>query len=65
MKSQNYHFNLFFEVDIFTTSQNPCKNGATCVGSYEEDIIYTCNCLNGWSGKNCSISGNYFNNFKS
>ena len=25
------------------------------MGSYEEDIIYTCNCLNGWTGKNCSF----------
>ena len=25
------------------------------MGSYEEDIIYTCNCLNGWTGRNCSF----------
>ena len=43
------------EVDICTTASNPCMNGALCNGSYEEDIIYTCNCLNGWQGKNCSI----------
>jgi hypothetical protein len=43
-----------FVVDICKTEQNPCKNGATCTGSYEEDIIYTCQCSTGWNGKNCT-----------
>lgn len=53
--SNNYIGYSCSRVDICTTSKNPCLNGATCIGSYEEDIIYTCNCENGWSGRNCEI----------
>ena len=31
---------------------DPCKNGGTCK---DADADYSCDCQNGWTGKNCEI----------
>ena len=33
---------------------NPCLNGGKCVDTDEEDILFTCNCASGYSGKTCA-----------
>ena len=42
--------NKLFITDINECSNNPCKNGATCV-----DLVgsYRCDCKTGYSGTNC------------
>ena len=38
--------------DIDDCASNPCENNRTCI-----DLVsnYTCNCTQGYTGKNCSI----------
>ncbi|XP_070543821.1 hyalin-like [Ptychodera flava] len=36
-------------------SYNPCKNGATCIGTING---YLCLCADGWTGTNCNIEPN-------
>ena len=38
--------------DIDDCASNPCENNGTCI-----DLVsnYTCNCTQGYRGKNCSI----------
>ena len=38
--------------DIDDCASNPCENNGTCI-----DLVsnYTCNCTQGYTGKNCSI----------
>ena len=38
--------------DIDDCVDQPCQNGATCIDAVND---YTCNCVNGYTGKNCSI----------
>ena len=41
----------------YCTKDNPCQNGGTC----EEKIAqldYTCKCMTGWEGKNCTKGKN-------
>ena len=33
----------------------PCENGGTCIDAVND---YTCNCVDGYTGKNCSIGKN-------
>ena len=42
-----------FSIDSSCLS-NPCLNGGQCVDTDEEDILYFCNCISGFGGKNCN-----------
>ena len=45
------------ETDILSPcSLDPCQNGGTCVGSF--DNSYVCSCLPGFTGKNCDVDIN-------
>ena len=37
----------------WTSPINPCKYGSVCTASSDPEVLYTCSCLNGCSGKNC------------
>ena len=41
--------------DIDDCASNPCENNGTCI-----DLVsnYTCNCTQGYTGKNCGIGKN-------
>ena len=41
--------------DIDDCAVQPCQNGATCIDAVND---YTCNCVDGYTGKNCSIGKN-------
>ena len=45
-------FPSLFNPDINDCAGQPCKNGATCIDAVND---YTCNCVVGYTGKNCSI----------
>ena len=32
----------------------PCLNGGTCSSANDEDLLYTCSCQTGCSGRNCT-----------
>ena len=65
--SSSYHYrdNSYMSEKIFTIqhylclsdinecSPNPCENGATCADELND---YTCTCIAGYDGKNCSQS---------
>ena len=38
--------------DIDDCTDQPCQNGATCIDAVND---YTCNCVDGYTGKNCNI----------
>ena len=42
-------------VDIDDCAGQPCQNGATCIDAVND---YTCNCVDGYTGKNCGIGKN-------
>ena len=37
-------------------AQRPCQNGATCMDGVDD---YSCTCVAGYTGKNCSLGNNY------
>ncbi|XP_015042339.2 basement membrane-specific heparan sulfate proteoglycan core protein isoform X28 [Drosophila pseudoobscura] len=37
-------------------AQNPCSNGGICLESQTE-VAYSCVCQQGWTGRNCAVSG--------
>ena len=39
----------FFKTPCYN---EPCKNGATCLAKYEDDI-YECACVTGYAGNSC------------
>ena len=39
-------------LDIDDCARQPCQNGGTCTDAVNN---YTCNCVAGYSGKNCSV----------
>ena len=43
-----------YDVDECVTQPGICKNGATCLNSPQGS--YTCICVNGWTGKNCTTN---------
>ena len=43
--------NLFSDID--DCADQPCQNGGNCTDAVND---YTCNCVAGYSGKNCSVS---------
>ena len=47
---------MHISADVCASSAtNPCRNGATCITSADEDVGYTCQCRSGCSGKNCDV----------
>ena len=46
---------MLFLTDIDDCAGQPCENGATCIDAVNN---YTCNCVDGYTGKNCSIGKN-------
>ena len=48
---------LFFSSDIDDCYPSPCENNGTCIDGVNS---YTCTCLPGFEGKNCSI-GRFLN----
>ena len=46
---------FFYPSDIDDCADQPCQNGATCIDAVNN---YTCNCVAGYTGKNCSIGKN-------
>ena len=50
--STNFVFHFLF-LDIDDCQPNPCLNGGTCVDGLNS---FTCDCINGFIGSNCSIS---------
>ena len=42
-------------IDIDDCAGKPCQNGATCIDAVNN---YTCNCVDGYTGRNCSIGKN-------
>ena len=46
---------ILFLIDIDDCAGQPCQNGATCIDAVNN---YTCNCVDGYTGKNCSIGKN-------
>ena len=46
---------ILFLIDIDDCAVRPCQNGATCIDAVND---YTCNCVVGYTGKNCSIGKN-------
>ena len=52
-------FNLYISIlpDIDDCSPNPCQNDGTCT---DEANNYTCSCVAGYTGYNCSI-GTFIN----
>ena len=44
------HWLMLFFPDINECTNNPCKNGATCVNL---DGSYRCDCKSGYTGNNC------------
>ena len=44
-----------FLADIDDCASHPCENGATCIDAVND---YTCNCVDGYTGRNCSIGKN-------
>ena len=46
---------ILFLADIDDCAGQPCQNGATCIDAVND---YTCNCVDGYTGKNCSIGKN-------
>ena len=46
---------ILFLADIDDCASQPCQNGATCIDAVND---YTCNCVDGYTGKNCSIGKN-------
>ena len=44
---------LLFVTDIDDCTPDPCMNGATCVDQVND---YTCNCVDGYTDKNCQTS---------
>ena len=48
-------FPSLFTPDIDDCAVQPCENGATCIDAVND---YTCDCVNGYTGKNCSIGKN-------
>ena len=49
---QSIYYNIHYS-DIDECASNPCKNNATCQDLH---LDYTCICLPGYTGKNCSQS---------
>ena len=41
--------------EIDDCAQRPCQNEATCMDSVDD---YSCTCVAGYSGKNCSLGNN-------
>lgn len=41
------------KIPFCTKEYNPCKNNANCV---DHDSYYTCECLPGFKGENCTIN---------
>ena len=41
---------LFADIDDCAVQR--CQNGGTCIDAVND---YTCNCVDGYTGKNCSI----------
>lgn len=41
------------KIPFCTEQYNPCKNNAPCV---DHDTYYTCECLPGFKGENCTIN---------
>ena len=37
---------------------SPCLNNGVCLPVDDADIVYQCNCRNGYFGKNCQFSSN-------
>ena len=49
---------IFFFVltaDIDDCAVQPCLNGGTCIDAVND---YSCNCVDGYTGKNCSVGKN-------
>ena len=44
-----------FLADIDDCANQPCENGASCIDAVND---YTCNCVDGYTGRNCSIGKN-------
>ena len=44
------HFSLLSDID--DCDDQPCQNGGNCTDAVND---YTCNCVAGYSGKNCSV----------
>ena len=47
--------------DIDDCADQPCQNGATCIDAVND---YTCNCVDGYTGKNCNIGKSRVSVFK-
>ncbi len=53
----SYFVFSFLSTDIDECSPNPCLNDGTCVDGINE---FTCQCANGWEGKQCDIGKPFF-----
>jgi len=51
-----HHIYLHIFSDIDECKNSPCKNGATC---QDGNNTYTCQCADGFEGKNCLTSKSY------
>lgn len=58
-----FHFEIYsiqctcisFSADPDECLTSPCKNGGSCVNTRGS---YSCMCVDGWSGMDCTIIGN-------
>ena len=49
--SNGIYDGTFCSTDIDDCADSPCDNGGTCIDKVAD---YDCNCVEGYSGKNCS-----------
>ena len=46
---------IFLTADIDDCAVQPCHNGGACIDAVND---YTCVCVDGYTGKNCSVGKN-------